>query len=198
MLEAVTGRWPIAPLTKSWLWVRTNGAILLSADLGCAAAVAAGGLVAGLRWSSARAEATNLFIAVGALGVALLGVTLTAMAILVGLLDENYLLVLRRAHKGRGGLRYAFQPYQIVSVISTLAFGASVVALILNGVLPWHGKAIAIGMVAGLGTWATCGTVQLVRITAFHGLKKADLIDLKQQLAQDLSEARRPDGSAGA
>jgi hypothetical protein len=126
-----------------------------------------------------RAAGVVVLLAEGALGMAVLAVSLTALAILVGLLDDRYRQVLEKAT----GLRAAFTPYQEVAGVAALCAlsaiaGAAMWAVELNAPLAaWLRQAVALGFVSGLAVWAIVGTAQLVNLTAFHGTERARLLE---------------------
>lgn len=142
---------------------------------------------AATRSAPLRESAVSIFIAEGAIAVALLAVALTALAILVGLLGPEYVLILENV---QGKVKLALLPYQVVAVVSSLtillSFGAAV-ALKVEAPLPVDvvmTQALALGVSVGLTVWGIVGTVQLVNLTAFHGVQRARLI-------RGLQEARR-------
>ncbi len=132
-------------------------------------------------------NAVAILLANAAAGIAVLAVALTALAILVGMLGDAYLQILERVD---GGVRFALLPYKSVSAIGAAGALSSLVSLSLWGVpaiLPIGTttlRAIALGVPTLLTAWAVAGTVQLVNLTAFHGVKKSDLL-------KGIAEARR-------
>lgn len=129
--------------------------------------------------SSVRAQATTIFLAEAALGIALLAVALTALAILVGLMGEEYLLILNRVP---GGVQGALLPYRVVAFVSGLTPLLALTSLLLWGLevnlpLPgWFRQAFALAVTTGLSVWAIIGTIQLVGVTADHGEDRASLL----------------------
>ncbi|MGD2102725.1 MAG: hypothetical protein PVG83_10895 [Acidimicrobiia bacterium] len=169
-------------------WVRP---IVFSVDLWLGAiAGTAVGLSANV-WSSIKDEVVGLSLASLGLGVAILGVTLTALAILVGLLDDRYLNVLRRAP---GGVAGVLAQYRIVGVVSLLTILSAVTTLIVWGEVASRTQSLFLGITVGCVVWASAGAVQLVNLTAFQGEMRAQLITGLQD-ARDLLEQRRRDNA---
>lgn len=121
--------------------------------------------------SAARSHHTEILLGVGALGVALLAVVLTAMAIL-GAISPEYRRVLARAKRGVAG---AFMPYRTVAVISGTLILVALAGLLLTEVGNDLTAALGAGLVALLAVWATWGTVQLTELTSWHTQRQARL-----------------------
>lgn len=112
-----------------------------------------------------------ILLGTAALGVALLAVVLTAMAILGGITPQ-YRAILSRGKRGVAG---AFMPYRTVAVVSGLLTLSSLGGLVLSGVGNRLTAALGGGMIALLTVWATWGTVQLTELTAMHARFQARL-----------------------
>jgi hypothetical protein len=116
------------------------------------------------------------------LGGGLLAVVLAALAILVTFFDEKYREALRRA-----GFSNAVFPFKVVAFAGASAASLGLLSIGLWGVLPHTVKAGAFGLVTGATVWAVVGTWQLVSDTTFHGVKRAELLELArvEQLMRD-------------
>lgn len=157
-------------------WWSHHGSVSIRSSDALAGAVAGvgAGLLSALE-KEVRVAADPVLFAVAAFGVALLAVALTALAILVGLLDENFLHVLRRASK-HDDLGDAIAPYQLVSSVSGLATVIATGSVFIRHSTLWWVDSLLIGATIGLGVWAAFGTVSLVNLTAYFGIERGKLI----------------------
>lgn len=148
-------------------------------------------VLAGAGWAQpVRADGRTLLLAEAGLAVALLAVALTALTILVGVLGDEYLRVLEHA----GGVPKAMEPYVTVSVVAGLGAISGVLAAVAYPYLLWLPRALVLAATSGLLVWAAWGTVQLVQMTAWHGVQRGRLLegiaDAKRQVRQ-LHDQRR-------
>jgi hypothetical protein len=98
------------------------------------------------------------------ISVAVLAVVIASMAILAAMfLNDDYRLVVKEA---LGDARRAFEPYQVVAIISGADAFVSVAGLFVWPIAPGWAQSMLLALSLGLTTWAVMGTVQLVGITA--------------------------------
>lgn len=139
--------------------------------------------------------ARTILIAEVAVGVSLLAVTFTALAVLVGMLNDVYVRVLH----GAGGVSYAMGPYRTVAFISaSAAFTGGLGAALVGADVYWWIRLLLIALPSGLTAWALYGTVQLAGLTIFHGEMRAELIRGIRKAGEELrnlEEQRRTSGS---
>jgi hypothetical protein len=168
---------------KKWRWRS-----LISWDFG-AGVIAGAGMFVAAGWQPAtfRTGGTGIFVTEAVTGAAILAVVLASLTILATFTTEEYLVVLDHAPSGVAG---AFYQYKIVAVISAaallLGLAGSVVSLLPIGDQLFEQLYLAI--TAGLTVWAVVGAVQLVFLTAFHGIERAHL---ELILHQKKAEARK-------
>lgn len=176
--------------TRSWLGSHWRGLVAVDALFGAIAAV--GAAVAVVLSESVRASGVSVLIGETAICVATLAVALTALAILVGLLDNNY----RHLLDAVGGVDEAVEPFQVVATVSCLTTLVAVPTAVLWNILP---VALAAGLLALTvwGTvWALWGTVQITNLTAFHGIQRARLHGQIERASEDVAKIneRRANG----
>jgi hypothetical protein len=116
--------------------------------------------------------AVPILLGLATAGLAVVGIVLTAIAILAAFFDPHY----RRVLEAADGIRSALKPYLIVAA----AGGAStVIGLVAAMAWPVSGPAIIGGAVlaacVGIATWAVFGVVSLVELTIFHAGERAAL-----------------------
>lgn len=163
-------------------WLRQHGADTFGSTdfLG---GVVAGVLVAAYlirRPAAVDGRSLTILAGVAALGVALLAVVLTAMAILGGF-NRDYQRVLTLVDdEGPTG---ALAPYQTVAVVCALTTLLAFAGLVLGPDFPNLWRAIGSGVIALFAFWSTWGTVQLVNLTAFHSKMQS-----KQRAALDKAD----------
>lgn len=159
-------------MSGDWLKSYARGTFW-SADFGLAVvgALAVAVLLYVERPTAAVEHRVAILLGTAALGVALLAVVLTAMAILGGI-SPGYRAILSRTKRGVAG---AFMPYRTVAVISGVLILVSLGGLLLEGIGNRLTAALGGGLVALLAIWATWGTVQLTDITAGHAARQARL-----------------------
>jgi len=127
-----------------------------------------------------RSKAVEALLVEGGLGVAILAVVLGALAILVSFLGEEYLVVLERTPGGAAG---AFLPYKIVAVVAGFSTLACFISAFTWSLCPGWLQAAGLGLATFASVWALVGTVQLVFITADHGMDRFDLMREMRQAA---------------
>jgi hypothetical protein len=160
----------------------------ISADF--AVGVAGGTATAWAAWSYPKMldNAGTVLITEAVLGAGVLGVVLAALAVLVTFFDDHYRRILTAVP---GGVPGALFPYRITAGVGACA------ALLAGGVLlAWpelsaHTKAVTFGIATGFTAWAIVGTYQLVTLTLFHGVKRADLLAALDEGRKLLEQRRR-------
>jgi hypothetical protein len=143
-------------------WDIRNVYPLVAAGLGLLSAIWAG------NHHKVIEEETTILIAMAGASVAVLAVILTATALMAGLLQGFFGLVVDTAE----GLRNFYRPIIIVAFISAAAslasFGGAIHAF-------WgseHARAVLFGVAAGLTTWSILGTVWVVLIFARYAVRQ--------------------------
>ena len=109
------------------------------------------------------------------LGAGLLAVVLAALAILTTFFDEKYREALRQ---GPGGFQSVVFPFKIVGFAGAASAVGGLIAITLWTAFPHWLQALAFGLVSGMSAWAIAGTWQLVSDTTFHGIRRAELLEL--------------------
>jgi hypothetical protein len=148
---------------------------LLDLDLylGCIAGIGIG-LAAALS-KHVLAEAIIVLTTQVLLGGGLLAVVLAALAILTTFFDEKYREALGNAS---GGFARVVFPFKVVAFAGALASGSGILTIAFWGLLPHTLRAVLFGLVGGSTVWAVIGTWQLVMDITFHGVKRAELLEL--------------------
>jgi hypothetical protein len=146
-------------------------------------------------WPRALDQATAALGSEVAVGLAILGVVLASMAILVGLMGDEYLTLMHATHSG---VRGALRPYLLVAIVAGLTIVAALGGLVGWSAYPEEGQAIALAIATALTIDATVGTVQLVYITAGHGDLRARVIGRMRSWRSSLDERRAELGEAEA
>jgi len=166
------------PATRSWVRDTT-----MSPDfvLGVLAVVAAWITIYASQSLQDSAVPVQLLYGFIALGVAVLGVSLTSVAILVGGLGDQYLQILDKA----GGIRAALQPIKTVATVGAVTVAASVCGALLWTV-GYQLRPGAFAIPAGFAVWTFVGALQVVNLIAFHGEQRGRFIvqtdEAKRQL----------------
>ena len=177
-------------LRDASLWVRENWPDLKSWDLGLGAvSFCVTGVVAASN-DGVRENASTVLIAESALGVGLLAVVLTALAVLVTFFDDYYRQVLSSVPHG-GGVMVA---YQVVAFAGAATAVIGFVAAISWPVMPAALQAFSLGATTGLLTWATAGTLQLVNLTVFHGRQRAHLLEAVDEVRRKTARNQPKEG----
>lgn len=176
---ATTGRRPVA-------WLKQNGPatfrswdFYLGAGAGVLSALAAGASPA------VRTVSVGVLAGEAALGIALLAVALTALAILTGLLNDQFLHVLEVTP---GGVAAALRPYRIIATVGALTTLMSMTGIILTAVAAWPIVALVIALSTGLAVWGIWGTVELVGLTAFFGVNRARLLGIRRAAEREVAK----------
>jgi hypothetical protein len=168
---------------KRWQWRS-----LIDWDSG-AGAIAAIGMLGLARSQPAvfHTAGAGIFSTEAVIAAAILAVVLATLTIIATFLTEEYLIVLDHAPTGVAG---AFFPYRVIAVISTMALLMALVGSIV-WLLPGGIETLAqlyLAITTGLTVWSVVGAVQLVFLTADHGIERANL---ELILHQKKSEARK-------
>jgi type IV secretory pathway VirB2 component (pilin) len=137
------------------------------------------GLVAGLfaaavtaASASFRENVVTILIGEAAAAAAILAVVLTALAIVVGMLDDFLITIIDRV---RGGVQGLMWHYQFVAKLAGVATIAALGGLFVAP-LEWEVvNGLIVGLATGATAWAAWGTVQLVSTTALIGVRRADM-----------------------
>lgn len=131
--------------------------------------------------------------AIGAIGLAVISVSLGSVSLMAGLLDETYSLVIARAG-GRSndvGIDDALEPYRAMAVIGAITLASALTAIVVTIALPnWVVVASASSVVILFGTWSVAGTTQLVFLTAFFAGRKGRL--LADRAAANVVKMQKP------
>lgn len=137
-----------------------------------------------------KVSGTAILLGQGALGIAILGVVLTALSIVVAFMGDEYLAVLDRVSLGISG---ALFPYKVISVVCCALTIGGFVAALAWPLLPGSVQTGALASTSGLAAWAVVGIGQLVFLTAFHGVQRARLLqgirDARTELARRRNSA---------
>lgn len=159
----------------------------------CGMGVAGGALTGWAvdRWDLVNSEDTNLLLAEVALAVALLAVVITALAVLVSLMEDNYLRVLARS----GGVLPALAPFRDTALISTLAALVAGGSAVASPAMLRLTSAIATGSATFLSVWGLWATFRLAVQIVFHGVQRGELLegiqDARSRLAHLTPQADR-------
>lgn len=168
-----------ANAVKTWL-SEYGKATFLSIDFQLGLAAGAFVLVGCLLQPGIRDQAVTVLLAEAALGAAFLGVALTALTILVGVLDLSYLRVLVHAN----GVRQALMPFQTIAFASGLSTVLGLMGAAAVGGASWPLTTGAMTVSTAATVWTITGTVQLVNLVSFHGEQRGELL-------HGIAEARR-------
>lgn len=156
-------------------WLRRRY-VVWSVDFGLGLVAGVLAYVVAINRPEVLKNAVGVLLVVAGLGAGFLAVVLTALAILVAFLDENYVALLRESV----GLSRTFMPYKVVSIASGLTTGVALgLAFAWTAIGP-RGQQIGLGVCAGLIVWAVSGTVQLVRTTAWHGQMRSRIPEIRE------------------
>ena len=162
---------------RHWKWVpRYFREIVLSLD---AYLFVGGGILVGLLaeyYRKIETDGTIELLGIAAVGIAALAVTITALAIFVSLVTDNYLRIL--AINRRGGVAAFLVPYLSSAFIGALTVVASLVGALVYPALSRWSDAVFLGISSGLALWAVWGLFQLTVGIAVHGVNRwTDLED---------------------
>jgi hypothetical protein len=156
---------------RHWKWVsRYFREIVFSPD---AYLFVGGGILVGLLAEYYRKIDTDgsiELLGIAAVGIAALAVTITALAIFVSLVSDNYLRIL--AVNRSGGVGAFAVPYISSAFIGALTVVAALVGALVYPALPRWADAIFLGSSSGLALWAVWGLFQLTVGIAVHGVNR--------------------------
>jgi hypothetical protein len=128
-------------------------------------------------------DETTILLTMAGAAVALLAVILTATALMAGLLQGFFGLVIHTAE----GLRDFFRPFKITAAVSAAAalvgFGG---AMNVDSGPEWL-RAALFGLASGLITWAILGTIWLILVFMRYATKQRELLT-EEELAKELDE----------
>lgn len=111
---------------------------------------------------------------IGAIGLAVVSVSLGAVALMAGLLDETFSYAIARAGESLDkGIDDALQPYRATAVVGATAIGSATTAIVVTMATGnWIISTVAAAVTALCGAWSVAGITSLVFLTAyFAGLK---------------------------
>lgn len=145
-----------------------------------------------------RANGTAILLASAGMALAVVAVVLTAISILVSLANDVYARILERVP---GGIPGAFDPYKVVAYVgglATLVDLFSALAWNAPSPLPLSARVLqsfTLALNASLIVWAVVGTVQLVSLTAFHGVQRTHFLrglGKAREILEDPDEHQSP------
>jgi len=158
---------------REW-WGLDGKEIILSADVVGGVIVGVGLFISGYFYP-AIVPGKGVLTTEAVVGGAILAVVLTALAILVAFLGDEYVALLQQSVT----VRKAILPYQVVAVIAAAEVLSALVGLIVWGsARDWGQNAVA-SVATGLAVCAVIGTVQIVNITAKHGMRRARIPEIR-------------------
>jgi MFS family permease len=129
---------------------------------------------------SIRDSGEAFLIAVAALGVAFTGVVGGILAILTTWFDESYRKVLQKA----GGWRGAMRPYAITAILGLITVMVAIGSLFIWSIANPQLRSTLLALTLSLFVWTLIGSIQIIRITFFHG-------EMRSELLRGMEEARR-------
>lgn len=161
------------PLTarglRHWKWIsRYFRELVFSPD---AYLFVGGGALVGVLaeyYRKIETDGTTELFGIAAVGIAALAVTITALAIFVSLVSDNYLRIM--AVNRRGGVAAFVVPYIASAFIGALTVVAALVGALVYPVMPRWADATFLGVSSGLALWAVWGLFQLTIGIAVHGV----------------------------
>jgi hypothetical protein len=159
---------------RSDWWARDGEEILWSADV-IVGAVVGCSLFIGAYFYPSVVPGPTVLTAEAVVGGAILAVVLTALAILVAFLGDEYVALLEKSV----GVRKAILPYQAVAVIAAAQVLCALIGLVVWGVARDWGHDAVSSVTTGLAFCAVIGTVQIVNITAKHGMRRARIPEIR-------------------
>lgn len=159
--------------TTIWDVIATSASI----DLVIGAALALGTWLFYPHQPALQERAVTVMAGLLALGVSVLALSLTTLAILTALIGREYVALLERTERG---FRGAMLPYQVTAIVAS---GGALVSLV--GVVLWENLSpmlarLTLAGSVGFAGWAIIGAVQLVLLTAEHATNRAELIRIAQ------------------
>ncbi|MFN8223399.1 MAG: hypothetical protein U0R50_09175 [Gaiellales bacterium] len=145
------------------------------------AGLVAGGVVFWLTgpYPDLVSESETIYVAVAAIGAGVLGVVLAALAVLVTFFDDLYRLVVS---KTTGGFDAALFPYKVVAGLGGLCALVALGSLAASSQLSNSWGEFCFAVVLGLVTWTIVAMYQLVAITLHHGIARAKLHSIPEDM----------------
>jgi hypothetical protein len=179
--------------------LRANAYVVLwSWDFAIAVLVFVGLSIAAMEDALPKENPEAAFLAIAGLAVGLLAASLGAIQLFVTFLDKYYRRVLEQS---AGGVANALVPFQFVALLSGATAVLAILATFLWPRLSDDLRTLALVVVPASFAWVVAGTVQLVFLSSWHGLKRSELLraidDVGQELRRRKAERRRPDRPAG-
>jgi hypothetical protein len=129
---------------------------------------------------------TVILLAMAGASVAVLAVILTATALMAGLLQGFFGLVIQTGD----GLRKFFLPIKIVSGVSATAALAGFAGAINASSGPEWVKASLFGLASGLTTWSILGTVWITVVFIRYAVKQREKLTDEELEDDELEKAR--------
>jgi hypothetical protein len=150
------------------------GPALVSWDFIVAVIAGAGlGAWAGTDAEFRRDQGTAVLLGQVPINLVLFSVALTALAIVVGLVDDFVVALLEEEG---GGLRAAMQQFQIVAVVGLLGAGVSLCGAAIYGHISAVPRGFVLGLSMGITVWAGLGALSLVNLVAYFGQVRVRLL----------------------
>lgn len=163
--------------SKSEGWWQTDGReTVLSLDVLGGVMVAISLFIGGY-FSPQIVPTPSILTTEAVIGGAVLAVALTALAILVAFLGDEYIALLERSTT----VRKAILPYRSVATVAGTELIVSLSGIVLRSVLHDWGKDTIGALATGLTVCAVIGTVQIVNITARHGIRRARMPEIREK-----------------
>jgi hypothetical protein len=166
--------------------IRKRKYVLKSLDFCVGSAIAIGLFTYGY-FEPATIARPPLLITEAAIGGTVLAVSLTALAILVAFLGDEYIALLERSST----VKKAIVPYQVVAF-----FAAALVLSAIAGDAMWGTgnswvRDVFGSLSTGLAAYAVIGTVQIVNITARHGNRRARIPAIRDKGRRAMKEKQK-------
>jgi hypothetical protein len=163
-------------LSGATRWLREYGRATFYAP-DCLLGLLLGGLVAvvAILSDGTREQARAILFAELGLAGAFLAIVLTCLAIVVTFFDEQYRLLLQKLPSG---VRGAFMPYVSVACVAAAATCAALIGAAVWPALSQSLQVLMLLLTTWLSIWTILGTLDLVRLAVFHGMKRAELLEI--------------------
>lgn len=167
-------------------WTQTGSEFIWSLDIGGAVVIGCAALVGGY-FDPTVIAGPSVLTTEAVLGGAILAVVLTALAVLVAFLGEEYVALLQKSVT----VKKAIRPYQAVA-----AYAGTQVLVCLAAIITWHvaddwGRTVMFAVTSGLVVCSVVGTVQIVNITAAHGRRRARMPEIREAALRALQDKNR-------
>jgi len=157
-------------------WWRLDGKwTIVSWDVGAGVLVGLGLYFGGKADHRVIPGPAALYVQV-ALGAAILAVVLTALSILVAFLGEEYIQLLEQSVT----VKRAIFPYQVVGFLAACEVLSALMTVTIWNVVPRWVHDMTSAITAGFTTAAVIGTVQIINLTARHGLRRARIPEIRR------------------